>query len=77
MSRACAHSSLDDRAITPRDRTGNRAQYMAFLQRWQHVTPSTRLHGIDGTLQIVKQLEGYEIPSVRGRTDPSVADRRL
>jgi ATP-dependent Lhr-like helicase len=40
------------------------AQYMAFLQRWQHVTPSTRLHGIDGTLQIVKQLEGYEIPSV-------------
>jgi len=40
------------------------AQYMAFLQRWQHVTPSTRLHGIDGTLQIVRQLEGYEIPSV-------------
>ena len=40
------------------------AQYRAFLQRWQHVTPSTRLHGIDGTLQIVRQLEGYEIPSV-------------
>jgi ATP-dependent helicase Lhr and Lhr-like helicase len=40
------------------------AQYMAFLQRWQHVTPATRLHGIDGTLQIVRQLEGYEIPSV-------------
>ncbi|MGC1335415.1 MAG: DEAD/DEAH box helicase [Candidatus Cybelea sp.] len=40
------------------------AQYMAFLQRWQHVTPTTRLHGIDGTLQIVRQLEGYEIPAV-------------
>ena len=40
------------------------AQYMAFLQRWQHVTPATRLHGIDGTLQIVRQLEGYEIPAV-------------
>jgi ATP-dependent Lhr-like helicase len=40
------------------------SQYMAFLQRWQHVTPVTRLHGIDGTLQVVRQLEGYEIPAV-------------
>ncbi|HEY1882705.1 MAG TPA: DEAD/DEAH box helicase [Candidatus Cybelea sp.] len=40
------------------------AQYMAFLQRWQHVAASSRLHGIDGTLQIVRQLEGYEIPTV-------------
>ena len=40
------------------------AQYMAFLQRWQHVAPASRLHGIDGTLQIVRQLEGYEIPTV-------------
>jgi ATP-dependent Lhr-like helicase len=40
------------------------AQYMAFLQRWQHVALSARLHGIDGTLQIVRQLEGYEIPTV-------------
>ena len=28
------------------------------------MTPATRLHGIDGTLQVVRQLEGYEIPSV-------------
>jgi ATP-dependent helicase Lhr and Lhr-like helicase len=40
------------------------AQYMAFLQRWQHVAPSSRLHGVDGTLQIVRQLEAYEIPTV-------------
>ena len=40
------------------------AQYVAFLQRWQHVAPSARLHGVDGTLQIVRQLEGYEIPTV-------------
>jgi ATP-dependent Lhr-like helicase len=40
------------------------AQYVAFLHRWQHVAPTARLHGIDGTLQIVKQLEGYEIPAV-------------
>ncbi|MBV8343412.1 MAG: DEAD/DEAH box helicase [Candidatus Eremiobacteraeota bacterium] len=40
------------------------AQYVAFLQRWQHAAPASRLHGIDGTLQIIRQLEGYEIPSV-------------
>ena len=40
------------------------AQYVAFLQRWQHVAPASRLHGIDGTLQVIRQLEGYEIPAV-------------
>jgi ATP-dependent helicase Lhr and Lhr-like helicase len=39
------------------------AEYVRFLYRWQHVAPSARLHGIDGTLQIIKQLEGYEIPA--------------
>jgi len=39
------------------------AAYVTFLQRWQHVAPASRLHGIDGTLQIVRQLEGYEIPA--------------
>jgi ATP-dependent Lhr-like helicase len=40
------------------------AVYLSFLQRWQHVAPTSRLHGIDGTLQVVRQLEGYEIPAV-------------
>src|SRR5579862_9167735 len=39
------------------------ATYVTFLQRWQHVAPASRLHGLDGTLQIVRQLEGYEIPA--------------
>jgi ATP-dependent Lhr-like helicase len=39
------------------------AEYVRFLYRWQHVAPMARLHGIDGTLQIIKQLEGYEIPA--------------
>ncbi|HTU83261.1 MAG TPA: DEAD/DEAH box helicase [Candidatus Acidoferrales bacterium] len=39
------------------------ADYARFLYRWQHVTPASRLHGIDGVLQIVRQLEGYEIPA--------------
>ncbi len=38
--------------------------YVAFLQRWQHVAATSRLHGIDGTLQVIRQLEGYEIPAV-------------
>jgi ATP-dependent Lhr-like helicase len=39
------------------------AEYRRFLFRWQHVTPAARLHGIDGTLHIIRQLEGYEVPA--------------
>src|SRR5260370_9680224 len=34
-----------------------------FLCRWQHVAPGSQLHGADGTLQIIPQMQGYEIPS--------------
>jgi len=37
------------------------ADFMRFLFTWQHVSPGTQLHGVDGTLQILKQLQGYEI----------------
>ncbi len=36
------------------------AEFFAFLHRWQHLSPGTQLHGVDGTLQIVKQLQGCE-----------------
>ena len=39
------------------------ADYVRFLYRWQHAAPSSRLHGIDGTLHVIRQLEGYEIPA--------------
>ncbi len=39
------------------------AQFHAFLQRWQHVAAGAQLHGADGLLQIVRQLQGYEIPA--------------
>jgi ATP-dependent Lhr-like helicase len=39
------------------------AEYLRFLHRWQHVAPASRLHGVDGTLQVIRQLEGYEIPA--------------
>ena len=39
------------------------AEYVRYVYRWQHAAPSSRLHGIDGTLLVIKQLEGYEIPA--------------
>ncbi|HET9095425.1 MAG TPA: DEAD/DEAH box helicase [Candidatus Baltobacteraceae bacterium] len=39
------------------------AEYHRFLHRWQHAAPASRLHGLDGTLQVIRQLEGYEIPA--------------
>ncbi len=37
------------------------ADFVRFLLRWQHLAPGTRLHGADGLLQILKQLQGWEI----------------
>jgi ATP-dependent Lhr-like helicase len=51
------------------------ADYARFLHRWQHVAPSSRLHGLDGVLQIVRQLEGYEIPAAAWETH--VLPRRI
>ena len=39
------------------------ADFERFLQSWHHVLPGSQLHGADGTLQIVRQLQGYEIPA--------------
>ncbi|HKU68657.1 MAG TPA: DEAD/DEAH box helicase [Candidatus Baltobacteraceae bacterium] len=44
------------------------AEYHRFLHRWQHVSPASRMHGIDGTLQVIRQLEGYEIPAAAWET---------
>jgi len=39
------------------------AQLMRFLLRWQHVHPGAQLHGRDGLLEVVGQLQGYELPA--------------
>jgi ATP-dependent helicase Lhr and Lhr-like helicase len=39
------------------------ADFERFLQAWQHVAPGAQLHGADGALQIIRQLQGYEIPA--------------
>ncbi|HUP02579.1 MAG TPA: DEAD/DEAH box helicase [Bryobacteraceae bacterium] len=37
--------------------------FYAFLRRWQHLAEGGQLHGADGALQIVKQLQGCEFPA--------------
>jgi ATP-dependent Lhr-like helicase len=51
------------------------AAYYAFLRRWQHVAPGSQLHGVDGTLQIVKQLQGCEFPAAAWESE--VLPRRV
>jgi ATP-dependent helicase Lhr and Lhr-like helicase len=51
------------------------ADFMRFLLTWQHVTPGTQLHGVDGTLQILKQLQGYEISAAAWEAE--VLQRRI
>jgi ATP-dependent Lhr-like helicase len=39
------------------------AQFMNWLLRWQHVAPSSQLLGERGTLEAVRQLQGFEAPA--------------
>ncbi len=37
------------------------AQFMRWLMRWQHVAPGTQVVGERGTLEVLQQLQGFEI----------------
>ena len=39
------------------------AQFMRWLLRWQHVSPNSQLGGERGLLEVVRQLQGFEIPA--------------
>src|SRR5690606_2659070 len=39
------------------------ADFVRFLARWQHAAPGARLHGADGLLQVLTQLQGFEAPA--------------
>ncbi|MGB0002495.1 MAG: DEAD/DEAH box helicase [Candidatus Acidiferrales bacterium] len=41
----------------------NAAQFMRWLLRWQHIAPSNQLLGERGTLEALRQLQGYEAPA--------------
>ncbi len=37
--------------------------FMKFLLAWQHVALRTQLHGRDGVLEVIRQLQGLELPA--------------
>ena len=39
------------------------AQFIKWLLRWQHLESGTQLIGEQGVLEIIKQLQGFEIPA--------------
>ena len=39
------------------------AQFMSWLLRWQHIAPGTQVRGEHGTLEVIRQLQGFEIPA--------------
>ena len=39
------------------------AQFMNWLLRWQHVAPGAQVRGEHGTLEVIRQLQGFEIPA--------------
>ncbi|HKU23009.1 MAG TPA: hypothetical protein VJQ50_18495, partial [Terriglobales bacterium] len=39
------------------------AQFMRWLLRWQHIAPGTQTIGERGTLEVLQQLQGFEIPA--------------
>jgi ATP-dependent helicase Lhr and Lhr-like helicase len=39
------------------------AAFMRWLMRWQHVAPGTQVTGERGTLEVLQQLQGFEMPA--------------
>jgi ATP-dependent Lhr-like helicase len=39
------------------------ATFMRWLLRWQHVAPGSQARGEHGTLQVLRQLQGFEVPA--------------
>jgi ATP-dependent Lhr-like helicase len=39
------------------------AAFLRWLMRWQHVAPGTQVVGERGTLEVLQQLQGFEIPA--------------
>ncbi|MGA3089917.1 MAG: DEAD/DEAH box helicase, partial [Terriglobales bacterium] len=39
------------------------SQFMSWLLRWQHVAPGTQVRGERGVLEVIRQLQGFEIPA--------------
>jgi ATP-dependent Lhr-like helicase len=51
------------------------AEFERFLHQWQHIAPGTQLHGADGLLAVIRQLQGYEAPA--NGWEPEIVARRI
>jgi ATP-dependent helicase Lhr and Lhr-like helicase len=51
------------------------AQFMNWLLRWQHVASGTQLLGERGTLEAVRQIQGFEAPA--NSWEPQILRRRI
>lgn len=61
------------------------AQFVRWLLHWQHVAPGSQLSGDRGTLEVLRQLQGFEVPANAwerevlarriSRYDPSTLDK--
>lgn len=51
------------------------AQFMSWLFSWQHVAPSTQLVLQHGTLEILRQLQGFEVGA--SSWEPQILSRRV
>jgi ATP-dependent Lhr-like helicase len=39
------------------------AQFMNWLLKWQHIAAGTQVRGEHGTLEVLRQLQGFEVPA--------------
>ena len=39
------------------------AAFMRWLMRWQHAAPGTQVAGERGTLEVLRQMQGFEVPA--------------
>ena len=51
------------------------AEFMRWLLRWQHVAPGTQVPAERGTLEVIRQLQGFEAPA--SAWEPQILARRV
>ncbi|MBZ5566094.1 MAG: DEAD/DEAH box helicase, partial [Acidobacteriia bacterium] len=51
------------------------SQLMSWLLHWQHLAPGTQVHGERGLLEVLRQLQGFEIPA--NAWEPQILARRV
>jgi ATP-dependent Lhr-like helicase len=51
------------------------ARFLSWLLRWQHVAPGTQQAGERGTMEVLRQLQGFEAPA--NAWEPQILARRI